>query len=141
MKIIYDLIIHSVGIQYKWAGNNSLEGWDCSGYICELLRSGGVIGTEDLTAQDIYNKFEKNGSWNIFQLGSLLFFGESVLKIKHVGMCVDAYVFTEAGGGNRDVDTLDEARAKSAMVRIRPIKSRTDLVAVIKPSYASIGMA
>lgn len=129
-----------LGVPYIWGGNNRLTGMDCSGLVCELLRSAGEIGSEDLTAQGIYDKVHLTGSHQAYLPGALAFFGESVTKITHVGMLVDKYRMIEAGGGGRECLTVADAAKRGAMVRIRPLKSRKDLVAVIRPRYYQIGL-
>lgn len=118
-----------------------MNGIDCSGLVMELLMAAGVFPHKtDLSAQGIFDALEsKSGSgWGA---GCLAFYGESIIKIKHVGFCVDAYMMLEAGGGDSTTVTLAEAIAKNAFVRLRPIKYRKDFLCVIRPSYATIGIA
>jgi hypothetical protein len=46
----------------------------------------------------------------------------------------------EAGGGGSKCVDKKTARAHQAMVRVRLIKNRSDLVAVIWPGYAGVGV-
>lgn len=111
-------------IPYKWKGNSPLDGLDCSGFVCEVLRSVGLIGKEDYSAQMLYDKFKKNQS--DLQEGSLLFFGKSETALTHVAIAIDDYLMVEAGGGDSTTDTLEKAIARNAYVRVRPISSRAD---------------
>lgn len=129
-----------VGIPYKWGGKHPKEGYDCSGLIQELLRSVGIDPPNDQTAQALYDHFEHNGEWNRLGMGTLLFFGRSARRITHVAMAIDEYRMIEAGGGGRHVLTVDDAIAAEAFVRVRLIKSRKDLQAIIKPNFGRIGM-
>lgn len=127
---------------YRWGGNSPMEGLDCSGLVCELMRSAGEIPFRaDMSAQQLYDHFAAGkGEHNRPGLGSLVFFGESVTKITHVAMMVDNYRMIEAGGGGSDTLTKEDAIKKGAMVRIRLVDSRSDKVGMIKPYYRRIGM-
>lgn len=130
-----------LGIPYKWGGNNPIEGFDCSGYAQWILKSCGIDPPGDQTAQALFDHFSKVGLLtNHHKLGTLLFFGQSVSKITHVAICLDAYRFSEAGGGDHLTLTKEDAAKRGACVRIRHINSRKDLVAKIHPNYASIGI-
>lgn len=117
-----------VGTPYKWGGEDPTLGYDCSGFVQELLSSVGLDPPKDQTAQGLYNHFQTNGEWNNISAGSLAFFGTSVLHVTHVAMLIDQYRMIEASG----------AQGK-CHVRVRTIKSRNDLVAVIKPRYILLG--
>ena len=106
-----------------------------------MLKSHGVIGSDkDYSAQGLYELLEKDGSFNMWKIGAMAFFGKSATKVSHVGILLDQYRMVEAGGGDSRCKTKEDAAARDACVRIRPIRYRKDLVAVIKPRYASIGV-
>lgn len=126
---------------YVFGGNNALTGIDCSGLVCELMKSCGELPAGDYSAQGLYDYFSSGrGEWNRPSLGALVFFGKSVTEITHVAMCLDQYSMVEAGGGGRDCLTKEDAAKRGAMVRIRLIDSRSDKVALIKPYFRRIGM-
>ena len=139
MKIVYDYAMSLLWVQYRWGGENPLVGFDCSGLCQELLRSVGLDPLGDQTAQGLYDYFSSNGSINQWGCGALAFYGESVKKVVHVGMCLDNYRMIEAGGGDSSVVDLATAQAKGACVRLRPIKGRKDFLCVIKPFFRTIG--
>jgi len=128
-----------LGKPYKWGGNNAITGFDCSGFVLELLRAGGH-NLPDMSSQKIFDHF-KNGQWNVYGLGSLAFYGKDAASITHVAFLLNEYQMVEAGGGNSSTVNLTEAAARNATVRIRTVKFRRDLVAVIRPDYTAIGMA
>lgn len=141
MKILYDYAMKHVGLPYRWGGDDSIEGFDCSGFIQELLLSCGAHPSpgNDLTAQELFNAFNTTGSWNQYSLGSLAFYGVSVTRITHVAMLLDQYRIIEAGGGGSKTLTKQDAISQNAFIRIRHVNARSDLKAVIKPNYAKIG--
>lgn len=140
MQILRDYALKFVGLPYKWGGAHPLEGYDCSGFVQELLASAGEDPPGDQSAQAIYNHFQAGrASVDKWGLGSLAFFGDSVTKITHVAFCLDQFRMIEASGGDQWVKFPEDAILRKAMIRIRLIRSRSDLVAVLKPYYRKIG--
>lgn len=142
MDLLLQYAFAFVNLPYRWGGNSPLEGgMDCSGYVCELLRSAGLVGPhEDLSAQALFDRFSITGTPGVRGSGVLAFYGGSVAKITHVAFMVDEWRILEAGGGARDTDTLAEAAARDARVRCRMIGYRPDLVATVRPRYGTIGL-
>lgn len=141
MKLLLDYALSFLGTPYLWGGDDPIFGYDCSGFIQELLMSVGMDPPGDQTAQALYNHFEKTASdYNKYGPGNLAFYGKSVTEITHVAMMLDTYRIIEAGGGGHTVTSITDAAIKNAFVRIRLLKYRPDLVAVIKPRYAPIGL-
>lgn len=140
MELLKAYALSMLGTPYKFGGNNPIDGIDCSGYVCELLRSAGLLGKEDLSAQGLYDKFseQENTTLNERVFGALIFFGKSTSEISHVAWGWDSFRMLEAGGGDRLTLTKADAAAKNAFVRPRPIEWRSDLVAILKPSYSKI---
>jgi cell wall-associated NlpC family hydrolase len=124
---------------YKWGGSG-FDGIDCSGFVQEILKSVGLDPAQDQTAQGLFDHFNKTGEWNSYRIGSLAFYGESVLKITHVAFLLDPYRVIEAAGGGSKCLSREDATRENAFVRIRLIKYRADLVAVIRPRYSTIGL-
>lgn len=135
MQFLLAYAMSFTGVPYKWGGSNPIDGMDCSGFVQEVLKAGGLDPSGDQTAQGLYDYFSKNGSQNKYGAGALAFFGESVLKITHVAFCVDETHCLEAGGGNHLILTKQDAAAQNAFIRLRPLKYRKDLQAVIMPYY------
>lgn len=142
MEILIQYAMKFVGLPYFWTGNNPVSGFDCSGLVLEILRSAGLWDKSDARAQDIYNYFDKNGSYkSSISEGCLLFFGKSVNQITHVAFAIDKFRYIEAGGGDSKTVSLADAIKQNAFVRIRhKNKGRTDMVAILKPDYATIGL-
>lgn len=126
LMVVYAL--NFIGVPYKWGGNNPMAGLDCSGFLCEVLRSVGFITASDYTAQDLYGLCSKAGAHAVPEKGSCLFFGSSVYNITHCALAISKNFMIEAGGGGSTTNTIQDAIKQNAFVRIRPIKNRKDLI-------------
>lgn len=126
---------------YRYKGNNPLSGFDCSGFVCEVIRSAGLLKwNEDLNSQGLYDKFEKQAGTRINSVaaGSLAFYGESWSKITHVAFHIDPERVIECGGGDHLTLTREDAESKNAFVRIRVVRYRQDYLGSLRPDYSSI---
>lgn len=115
-----------IGMKYIWGGNDAHDGGlDCSGFVLEVLRSVGLWGKEDASAQQIFNTLANSCTIpDSPQKGDLAFFGASRMKITHVALMDNEWQVIEFGGGGRD--------SKSGMGRVRPLEARNDLVAILR---------
>lgn len=130
--ILNILTYRMVGLPYRWGGNDTIDGFDCSGLMCELLQSTGVIGTaEDLNADALMHRFQQVG---VPAYGDLVFFGANGVAT-HVGMMLDDRFMLEAGGGTSTTTTLAAAAAANAYVRIRPASRRKDILGYRRPAW------
>lgn len=141
MELLRDYALQFVGTPYLWAGDDPIYGYDCSGFVQELLASVGIDPPGDQTAQGLYDHFEKNGQYNVYGLGALAFYGKDAKHVIHVAMMLDPYRIIEAGGGGSKITSKEEAAKANAYIRIRLLKNRSDFIVAIKPRYISIGMA
>ncbi len=134
--------MHFVGKPYIWGDKVPvLGGFDCSGIVCEILRSVGLVGKENLNAQMLFNRFHITGYHGAPPgAGVLAFYGTKVTDISHVAFMIDPYRIIEAGGGDHTTTTPEAADARGAMVRIRLLSHRPDLLTLIKPRYSAIGV-
>lgn len=133
--ILLSYAMRFVGVPYKWGGDDPLQGVDCSGLVIELLQSQGLLSKAfDTTSQGLYQHFSVCKT-DTPSFGALLFFGKGIGKISHVGFALDHKLMLEAGGGDSTTTTIGIAAAKNAFVKIRPILSRHDHVATVKPKY------
>lgn len=139
MELLLSYAMSFLNAPYKYGGE-TIDGIDCSGLVQAILRSVGIDPPGDQTAQALLDYFDKNGTYNKFGLGSIAFYGKSTTNVSHVAFMIDNYRTIEAGGGDAYTLTRADAISKNAFVRIRLLKHRPDLVAVIRPSYATIGV-
>lgn len=98
--------------------------WDFCKLCACVVHSNRVVKRSVMKAQ-----------YNVRDLGSLVFFGKSHQRITHVGWALDRNLMIEAAGGGSRTHTVKDAERHNAWIRVRPIESRSDLVACIKPAY------
>lgn len=123
-----------LGVPYRWGGEHPSAGYDCSGFLQEILASVGLDPPGDQTAQSLYYALlSQCHGLESPQAGAILFFGKSLEKIGHVAFAISGYHMIEAAGGNHKTTTLEVAVSQKAFVKIRPIVSRKDLVARLLP--------
>jgi len=133
LGIAYDIAMSLIGTRYKWGGDDPMDGFDCSGFVLELLKSAGLAPSKvDMSAQQIHDTFPNQVSDP--QLGDLAFYGNAG-KIIHVGFCLNAKQMVEAGGGGSHTNTLADATRDNAYIRVRPIKYRADFMCVTRPNW------
>lgn len=136
MNLLTIYALQFIGINYKWGGNNALEGFDCSGYLQEILSAVGMDPPGRDTAQSLYDHFVKNGTIKVSPKESdIIFYGTSTSGINHIAYCMNETQILEAGSGNSQTTSMDMAIKQSAVVRIRPYDRRKDIVAIISPNY------
>lgn len=130
MKI--HVALQFVGVPYKWAGNNPMEGFDCSGLVCELLRTEGIISrNQDLSSIGLYNYLRYNKKWietHFPSPGDVVFYGSDVKKIRHTAYALSNPTCIEAGGGDINTKDLSAAIKANACTRVRPINHRKDFL-------------
>lgn len=116
-----------------------MAGFDCSGLVIELLKASGVIAhSMDYAALGLLNFLKVHGTEKVStgsSFGAIAFFGESPRKVTHCAFCLDDFSMLEAGGGSAEINTPLDAEVAGAFVRIRPLKNRSDLQAILMPRY------
>lgn len=134
-------IVSQLGKPYHWGGDDPINGWDCSGLVCEILIVEGLLKHgSDLNAQSLHDHFSKaeNGLVAMGPMPSALaFYGESKKSITHVALFVDYKRVVTASGGGSDTVSSEIAAKKNAFVKLRPFDYRKDLVAIVLPSQSA----
>src|SRR5574338_257786 len=116
-----------LGIPYRWAGDDTIAGFDCSGLVLEGLKSVGMVYKDKyMTAEQLSNSFPAIPHGIVPKEGSLIFFIDQNNHIYHVEIVyyvIDGEVFTigASGGGGKTTD-IQTAIAQNAYVKIRPRK-------------------
>lgn len=125
-----------IGTGYYWGGDDPLSGFDCSGFVSELLRASGVVPHNFRTnAQGLFTMLKSKAMPTQPCLGAVAFFGKSVNEISHVGFCLDSVTMIEAGGGNSATIGEEVASMQNAFVRLRPTRFRKDFLFAVMPQY------
>jgi len=124
---------------YLWGGDDPIAGLDCSGLVIDCGKAVGLFsGGYDATASGVFDHLSKRGktladasAWP----GSLLFWGEAAdpASIYHVGIYLNTGLMVEAGGGGSKTTDLAAAIKQNALVRIRPVSSRTGKIFYADP--------
>lgn len=95
---LYDVAQKYIGVPYVWGGY-SPSGFDCSGFVCYVLKESGVWDIGRTTAQGLYNSTKRVKSP---QPGDLVFWTNtnpnSSNLITHVGICIGNGKNIQAGG-------------------------------------------
>lgn len=123
-----------VGIPYIWGGDDPMRGYDCSGFVQELLASEGLDPPGDQTADSLYHHFRALDLGSGPQLGALAFYG-TYERIIHVALCINRDQVIEAGGGGRACKTREDAIRHNAHIRVRPLNARGDFFTCMLPEY------
>lgn len=141
-EILYSYAVSLLNKPYVFGGQNGIVGYDCSGLVVELMQSCGMLPHKvDHTANSLFDYFERGRATYISRprFGALVFFGKSKKEISHVGFCLDRYRMIEAGGGDSTTLNQNDAIRANAFIRVRPVEVRSDLQAILMPTYNTIG--
>lgn len=120
-----------IGRPYKWGGDDPLAGFDCSGFVIELLRSAGILPRDsDWTAAGLKRRFKSVATP---REGCLVFYANAAGEIVHVEYCLDSEYSIGAGGGGSSTITVQDAVNQNAYVRVRTMASRNGLAGYVDP--------
>ncbi len=115
---------HFVGLPYRWGGDDPMAGFDCSGFILEILKSVGLMKRSmDLTADGICRHFKKMGCLaSTPDICRLVFWKDPGKKrIRHVEFCIDPIYTIGASGGGANTVNQAVAIRRNAFIKVRPL--------------------
>ena len=121
-----------IGIPYIWAGDDPLSGYDCSGFVHEILQA---VGLEphgaDSSAHGLYERFSKY-EVACGYAGCLVFWFTSNLAT-HVMLMVDDMLCIGAAGGGSKTLTREDAIKANAFIKVRPVNYRGQNYVIVDP--------
>lgn len=133
--VALEVAIKGLFLPYKWGGDDPMEGFDCSGFIIEVLKSVGILSDDyDDTAHGLMQKFSKTDE---LKPGNLVFYDwDKDGKADHVVMIfmvlpTGQILGIEAGGGNSFTTNPLKAQAQNAYIKIRSLKR--DYIKIVDP--------
>lgn len=128
LDLYQKICVQFLNTPYVWGGKNPLTGEDCSGFVCEILKMRGLIKTnEELDAQEIYDRFKDTGK-PVQKPGAILWYGKSLSQINHVALLLDHTTIIEAGHGDSQTLTKEDAAKQGAYIRPRLYNFRNDFL-------------
>ena len=129
MKVAWQFL----GLPYRWGGDDPIQGFDCSGFVIEILKSVGILPRQgDWTAHGLWLTFPKYEVQKPFG-GCLVFWERSDGRIVHVEFCIDHKFAIGASGGGGATVTIEDAIQRNAYIKIRPFRSRPHIKGFIDP--------
>ena len=123
------------GVPYRWGGDNPGEGFDCSGFVIEILKSANKLPTgrlADWTAKGLFKKF-KHKLVKLPKKGCLVFWGTAADKVYHVEFCLNGVVSIGASGGGSKTLTEADAIKQDAYIKVRKMRGRGAIFAFVNP--------
>ena len=125
-----------LGKPYIWGGDDPLGGFDCSGFVIEILRSVGILSRDgDWTAQGLWNLFTQHRVSKP-AVGCLVFYrgaSDERSRIVHVEYCLDEHHSIGASGGGSSTQQLTDAIVTNAFVKVRLITGRSNIAGYVDP--------
>jgi len=127
-----------LGTPYRWGGDDPMDGFDCSGFVIEILTAIGKLPRGyDTTAAGLFRRFPRAG---MGRPGNLVFWhaASDKQRIVHVEFCLDNMLAIGASGGGSKTTTIEAAIRSNAFIKIRPIRSREHVAGFVDPFAAKL---
>jgi len=111
-----------------------MAGFDCSGYVIEVLKSVGILPRKgDWTAQGLWARF-KEYPVDIPYEGCLVFWKErQSSRAIHIEICLNDELAIGAGGGGSTTQKVQDAIDQNAYIKVRPFRSRGNIKGFLDP--------
>ena len=120
-----------LGRPYYWGGDDPMQGFDCSGFVIEILKSVGLLQRNgDWTAAGLSSMFPHV---DVPYRGCLVFWENAAGKIIHVEYCLDETFSIGASGGGSSTTSEQAAITGNAYIKVRPFRSRNRIAGFADP--------
>lgn len=125
---------HFIGTPYHWGGDDPMEGFDCSGFVIEILRSVGMLSRHgDWTADDLWRRYQPART-AIPTEGCLVFWwNDQQTRVIHVEYCLNDRYSLGASGGGSSTTTVEDAVRRNAYIKMRPFMYRPGIAGFTDP--------
>ena len=121
-----------LGKPYYWGGDDPMQGFDCSGFVIEILKSVGKLPRKgDWTAQGLFDMFHATRTSDPAR-GRLVFW-KNASRMIHVEYCLDEVLSIGASGGGSSTDNQQEAIRRNAFIKVRPFRGRPNIGGFVDP--------
>lgn len=122
-KVALKVAWSHMGRFYIWGGDDP-SGFDCSGFVIEVLKSVGVLPRSgDWTADGLMRKFGSRAVSSSGE-GRLVFWLDDGGRAVHVEFCIGHGLAMGASGGGSGTNTVEDAIRQNAFIKVRSIDSR-----------------
>ena len=122
-----------LGLPYRWGGDDSILGFDCSGLIVEVLQGVGLLPHgSDMSANGLYIRYQNKIVANGYA-GCLCFWFNPAGLATHVEIMIDDYHTLGASGGGSATTSTEAAAAQNAFIKMRPLGYRGSNFKLIDP--------
>ena len=120
-----DIAKRFIGLPYIWGGDDPMRGYDCSGFVIEVLKSIGKLPVNgDWTAQSLYKLLKEDwGTSDMGKEGTIVFWA-SKGSIYHIEICLDDVRSIGASGGNSKNTNIEVSIQTNGYVKIRSYLER-----------------
>jgi cell wall-associated NlpC family hydrolase len=124
-----------IGLPYIWGGDDPILGFDCSGFILELLASIGFVKRGiDYSAQGIFNLFRDRVIDHAeLSAGCLIFWKNADGKIVHVALAINEDQIIHSAGGSETTKTPEDAIRENAYIREDVVSYRGNNYIAVDP--------
>ena len=130
--VAVDYAKHFIGIPYRWGGDDPMAGFDCSGFVVEVLHAVGKLQARDYSAHDLYTLF-KPDIVALGYAGCLAFWLDGRGHAVHVMLLIDNVHVIGASGGGSGTDDLADAIRENAFIKMRPLGYRKGTPVLVDP--------
>jgi cell wall-associated NlpC family hydrolase len=132
-EIAREVALKYLGKAYMWGGDDPINGFDCSGFCIEILKSVGILPRKgDWTANGLWNRFVEKQVDKPYE-GCLVFWTGNSGQIIHVEYAISEDLCIGASGGGSKTNTEANAADQNAYIKVRPWASRKNVKGFVDP--------